>query len=246
MKYIVSLPTIELQDCFQLSAFLCRFVEILKQLKGEIIFVTGIGTGIGKTVVSAILTEALQADYWKPVQSGLDETTDTETIRSLTTKSKCGYWKEAFSLQTPASPHLSARIDNVHVSVEEIVESFRKQHREDQTVVIEGAGGLMVPLNEHEFYPDLITALQAKVVVVSNQYLGNINHSLLTAEVLKAKKLPVLGWVFNGTYRAIESDIVRWSRIPRIGRVETEESANKAMVKRYANALKPALEKLLK
>lgn len=215
-------------------------------MKGEIIFVTGIGTGIGKTVVSAILMEALNADYWKPVQSGLDETTDTETVKVLTGKPKSKYWEEAFRLQTPASPHLAARIDNVHFGVEDIMASFKQQHRPGHTVIVEGAGGLMVPLNEHEFYPDLIKALGAKVVVVSNQYLGNINHSLLTAEVVKAKNLPLVGWVFNGTYRAIESDIVRWSRIPRIGRIETEESINIATIRRYAKALQPALEKLLK
>lgn len=207
---------------------------------------TGIGTGIGKTLVSAILAEALHADYWKPVQSGLDEDTDTETIRSLTTHSKVRCWEEAYKLQTPASPHLAARIDNVQVTVEGIMASFEKQHREGQPVIVEGAGGLMVPLNDKEFYPDLIQALQARVVIVSDQYLGNINHSLLTAEVLKAKKLSPLGWVFNGTYRVIAHDIIRWSRITSIGSIEKEENINTAVIKRYAKAFQPALEKLLK
>lgn len=214
-------------------------------MNSEIIFVTGIGTGVGKTLASAVLAEALEADYWKPVQSGLDDATDTQTVEILTAK-KVHCWEEAFKLQTPASPHLAARIDNVHVGVEDIMASFHRQYREGQSVIIEGAGGLMVPLNEHTFYPELIEALGARVAVVSNQYLGNINHSLLTAEVLKAKKLPLLGWIFNETYRAIEYDIIRWSRIPVIGRLEREEHINAAVVKRYADAFRPALEKLLK
>lgn len=211
----------------------------------EIIFVTGIGTGIGKTVVSAILTEALEADYWKPVQSGLDEKTDTEIVRSLVSNKKTKFWQEAFKLQTPASPHLSARIDNVHIDLKDIVHSLEQQYR-DRTVIIEGAGGLMVPLNEKDFYPDLIPLLHAKVVVVSNQYLGNINHSLLTAEVLKLKKLPVTGWIFNGTYHVNEEDIVRWSGFNKIGRVEQEDKINSNVIKQYATKIKPRLLELLK
>lgn len=213
-------------------------------MKEEIIFVTGIGTGIGKTVVSAILTEALEADYWKPVQSGLDEKTDTEIVRSLVSNKKTHFWKEAFKLQTPASPHLSARIDNIHIDLKDIVHSLEQQYR-NRTVIIEGAGGLMVPLNEKDFYPDLIPLLHAKVIVVSNQYLGNINHSLLTAEVLKMKKLPVIGWIFNGTYHVNEEDIVRWSGFNKIGRVEEEDKIDSSVIKQYAAKIKPKLIELL-
>ncbi len=213
-------------------------------MKEEIIFVTGIGTGIGKTVVSAILTEALEADYWKPIQSGLDEKTDTDIVRSLVSNKKTAFWKEAFKLQTPASPHLSARIDNIHIDLKDIVHSCEQQYR-NRTVIIEGAGGLMVPMNEKDFYPDLIPLLHAKVIVVSNQYLGNINHSLLTAEVLKMKKLPVIGWIFNGTYHVNEEDIVRWSGFHKIGRVEEEDTIDSAVIKQYAAKIKPKLLELL-
>lgn len=213
-------------------------------MKEDIIFVTGIGTGIGKTVVSAILTEALEADYWKPIQSGLDEKTDTEIVRSLVSNKKTTFWKEAFKLQTPASPHLSARIDNTRIGLQDIVHSFEQQYRH-RTVIIEGAGGLMVPLNEKDFYPDLIPLLHAKVIVVSNQYLGNINHSLLTAEVLKMKKLPVIGWIFNGTYHVNEEDIVRWSGFHKIGRVEEEDNIDSAVIKQYAAKIRPRLIELL-
>lgn len=213
-------------------------------MKREIIFVTGIGTGIGKTVVSAVLAEALEADYWKPVQSGLEEKTDTEIVRDLVSNKKTKCWKEAFRLQTPASPHLSARIDNVHIQLTDFTHSFEQQWRE-RTVIVEGAGGLMVPLNEKNFFPDLISLLDAKVVVVSNQYLGNINHSLLTAEVLKQKKLEVAGWVFNGTYHVNEEDIVRWSGFSKIGRIEQEDMVDSEMIQKYAKKIKPALLELL-
>lgn len=210
-------------------------------MKGEIIFVTGIGTSIGKTLVSAIVTEALGADYWKPVQSGMDGATDTEIVRSLVKNPHSRFWKESFCLQTPASPHLSSRIDNVHISLEDIVEDFNEQRDPAKTVVVEGAGGLMVPLNEKDFFTDLIPRLRARVIVVSNQYLGNINHSLLTAEVLKHRKLPVLGWIFNGTYHVNEEDIVRWSGLHKIARIEQEEVIDAGVVRKYAEAIRPRL-----
>jgi dethiobiotin synthetase len=213
--------------------------------RAQIIFVTGIGTGIGKTVVSAVLTEALEADYWKPIQSGLDGQTDTETVRNLVSNAHTRFWKEAFSLQTPASPHLSARIDNVQITLDDLVESFRAQHDPSRPVVIEGAGGLMVPINARDFLYDLIPLLNARVVVVSSQYLGNINHSLLTAEALKSRKLPVIGWIFNGTYHVNEEDIVNWSGLKKIGRVEHEEQVDVEIIRKYAGKIGPSLKQLL-
>lgn len=214
-------------------------------VKGETIFVTGIGTGIGKTLVSAVIAEALQADYWKPIQSGLEGPTDTETVRSLLSNTKTRCWEEAFSLQTPASPHLSARIDNVHISLDELVACFQRQRDPERTVVVEGAGGLLVPVNEKDFFTDLIPLLEAKVIVVSNQYLGNINHSLLTAEALIRRKLPLLGWIFNGTYHVNEEDIVRWSGLEKIARIEQEEAVDARVVKQYAARVAPRLREVL-
>lgn len=214
-------------------------------MSAQIIFVTGIGTGIGKTVISAVLTEALQADYWKPIQSGLDEETDTETVRSLVSNSHTRFWKEAFSLQTPASPHLAARIDNVQITLDSLVEAFRAQHDPSRTVVIEGAGGLMVPINAQDFFYDLIPLLHARVVVVSSQYLGNINHSLLTAEALKSRKLPVIGWIFNGTYHVNEEDIVTWSGLKKIGRVEHEDQVDAKVIRHYAAKIGPPFKQML-
>lgn len=214
-------------------------------MKGEIIFVTGIGTSIGKTVVSAIVAEALGADYWKPVQSGLDGPTDTETVRSLVSNPACRFWEEAYSLQTPASPHLSSRIDNVRITLDGIMETFRRQRDPVRSVVVEGAGGLLVPLNEKDFFTDLIPLLGARVIVVSNQYLGNINHSLLTAEVLSIRKLPVLGWIFDGTYHVNEEDIVRWSGLHKIAHIEQQEVVDADFVRRSADTVRPRLTQLL-
>lgn len=214
-------------------------------MSAEIIFVTGIGTNIGKTIVSAVLTEALQADYWKPIQSGLDGTTDTEIVQGLVSNAQTRFWKEAFVLQTPASPHLSARIDNVQITLEALMESFQTQHDPSRPVVIEGAGGLMVPINARDFFYDLIPLLKARVVAVSSQYLGNINHSLLTAEALKARKLPVIGWIFNGTYHVNEEDIVTWSGLEKIGRVEHEDQVDPEVIRQYAAKIGPALKHML-
>lgn len=202
---------------------------------------TGIGTGVGKTLCSAVVTEALQADYWKPIQSGLDEATDSETVASLISNPRTRIWPEAYRLQTPASPHLAARIDNVRIGLQELKAQFRSRYSQDRYIVVEGAGGLLVPLNETDFFPDLIRELEARVIVVSSQYLGNINHSMMTAEVLRQRGLPVLGWIFNGTYHVNEEDIIRWSGLPKLGRIEQEEELNPAVVSRYAEKLRPAL-----
>ncbi len=214
-------------------------------MEGKVIFITGIGTGVGKTIVSAIVTEALEADYWKPIQSGLEEETDRERVISLVSNKSSQFWEEAYLLNTPASPHLAARIDNVKIELLEIKARFDQIRKPDRHLVIEGAGGLMVPLNEKDFFPDLIRLLGAQTIAVSSQYLGNINHSLLTAEVLKMKKIPVLGWIYNGTYHVNEEDITRWSGFKKIGRIEWEENMDKAMIKKYADKLRPALLSVL-
>lgn len=214
-------------------------------MQEKTIFVTGIGTGVGKTVTAAILTEILEADYWKPIQSGLDDGTDTETVRELVQNPRSRFHPERYRLTTPASPHLAARIDNTRVEMREIKKAYDALRKPERPLVIEGAGGLMVPLNEKDFFPDLIQMLQVPVVVVSSQYLGNINHSMLTAELLKAKKIPVVGWIFNGTYHVNEEDIVRWSGFRNIGRIEEEEEVNGEMIKKYAAKIGPRLREIL-
>ncbi|MDR6782527.1 dethiobiotin synthetase [Pedobacter africanus] len=178
-------------------------------------FVTGIGTGIGKTVVSAVLTEKLQADYWKPIQSGDLEISDSLFIKHLISNTKTIVHPEKYRLGQPLSPHLSARLDGVQIDI-----NVLQKPATSNSLVIEGAGGLMVPLNDTELILDLIKSLEAKVIVVSQNYLGSINHTLLTLEVLKTNNVAVEGLIFNGTPNAeSEAYITQYSKIKILGRI---------------------------
>jgi len=157
------------------------------------LFITGIGTGIGKTIVSAVLVEKLKADYWKPVQSGDLENSDTITVRNLISNDQTTFFEEAYRLTQPFSPHKSAAIDGVSINPENIVLPVT-----DNILIIEGAGGLMVPLNSDFLMLDLIRQLGAAAVLVSQNYLGSINHTLLSAYALKKENIPVRGIIFNG------------------------------------------------
>lgn len=157
------------------------------------IFVTGIGTGIGKTVVSAILVEMLQADYWKPVQSGDLDHTDTDKVRSLISNPVSKFHPEAYRLTQPFSPHKSADLDGIEIGLDQI-----SPPQTDNQLLIEGAGGLMVPLNKQQLMIDLIKKLDAEVILVIQHYLGSINHSLLSLAVLQQYGIPCRGIVFNG------------------------------------------------
>lgn len=150
------------------------------------IFVTGIGTGVGKTLVSAIITEYLQADYWKPIQSGDLDNTDTMTVRRLISNSESVLHEERFRLTQPLSPHASAEIDGIEMKLED----FTAPESAKQYFVIEGAGGLMVPINITTLIADLIKFLDASVILVSKNYLGSINHTLLTILRIAEKRNP--------------------------------------------------------
>lgn len=154
-------------------------------------FITGTDTGIGKTVVSAILSQGLNASYWKPVQAGLKEETDTEFIERTT---EVPVKQERFALQTPMSPHAAAKIDKVSISLED----FNLPEYETDHLVVEGAGGLLVPLNDSDMIIDLIAYLQLPVVLVARSTLGTLNHTLLSLEALRERNIPVLGVVLNG------------------------------------------------
>ena len=136
------------------------------------IFVTAIGTDCGKTIASAIITEALQADYWKPVQCGMDET-DSQTISKLVPNAKIH--PERYALKAPASPHLAAEMEGINIKLEDFKLPAVSNH-----LVMEGAGGTLVPLNyDGDFVIDLAHRFKAEVIVVANLYLGSINHTLL-------------------------------------------------------------------
>lgn len=201
------------------------------------IFITGIGTGVGKTITSAIITESLQADYWKPVQTGLTEGTDTNTIKNLLTNpiSKCH--KEAYCLKEPASPHLAARLEGVNINVKRITEIADTYQPANRPLIIEGAGGLLVPITDTIFTIDLIQQLKATVIIVAGNYLGAINHSLLTARSLKQEEIPVLGWIFSGETHSNEDEVVAWSGFPKLGRIPQTNHIDKAFVKEQAEKL---------
>ena len=141
------------------------------------LFVTGIGTEVGKTVIAAILTEALEADYWKPVQAGDLDYSDTHKVRDLVSNDKSVFHPETHALHHPMSPHAAAERDGVEISLDD----FQLPQTENN-LIVEGAGGLMVPLNSKDCIIDLIEKLDIEVVLVSRTYLGSINHTLLSVE----------------------------------------------------------------
>lgn len=208
----------------------------------ERIFVTGIGTGIGKTFVSAILAKALDADYWKPVQAGFSEGTDSEWVAKWLAGTSSVVHPEVYKLAKPASPHIAAREEGITIDIQNICKQIPANNR---NLLIEGAGGLLVPLNNSTFVADLIKAMGAKVILVSRNYLGSINHSLLTARVCRDMQLPVIGWVFNDQYLDYEDEIVQWSKFPRIASIPYSEKINGTFINTQAAAIKKQLKELL-
>jgi dethiobiotin synthetase len=213
------------------------------------IFITGTGTDVGKTIAATILTEALEADYWKPVQAGFDEGTDSTFIQSVITNKKTIIHRETYKLKLAASPHIAAREEGVEVELDKIYEDYLEIVNSQSSIlnrqlyiIIEGAGGLMVPLNENEFVIDLIKKLNSKVILVSRNYLGSINHSLLTASVCKQNNLNVLGWIFNDHYMNYEDEIVHWSGYKKIASFPFTENITAAFIQQQAAILKNNLE----
>jgi dethiobiotin synthetase len=205
------------------------------------LFVTGIGTGIGKTLVSAILAQAIEADYWKPVQAGFEEGTDSSWIGSMLTKVKSTVHPEAYLLGMAASPHIAARQEGIQLNLEKIQQCFEKIREEGKPLIIEGAGGLLVPLNEKDFVTDLIKKLEADVILVSRNYLGSINHSLLTAAECRRNGLNVKGWIFNYQYMHYEEEIVNWSGYRKLVSVPKAVEVNKRFIIQQAELLKKTL-----
>jgi len=213
------------------------------------IFITGIGTGIGKTIAAAIVAEALRADYWKPVQAGYEDGTDSNFIRQSLSNASSVVHPELYKLKMAVSPHIAAREENITISLSDIKNRLTAINADPRVkkngIVIEGAGGLMVPLNDGEFVADLIKQLQAKVVLVSRNYLGSINHSLLTARVCRLYRLDVLGWIFNDQYLAYEDEIVHWSGFPKIGSIAFSEKPDKEFIRGQALLIADALKKII-
>ncbi|GAA4299965.1 dethiobiotin synthase [Nibribacter koreensis] len=200
-------------------------------------FVTGIGTDVGKTIVSAILTQALQADYWKPVQAGSLEATDTMRVQSLVSNPTSVFHPEAYRLQLPASPHLAAAQEGLEISMESIQLPQTQNH-----LIVEGAGGVMVPLNNNELVLDLIVKLNLEVILVSRNYLGSINHTLTSVEVLKSKNIPIAGIIFNGTPNPGTQEFIKgYTQLKMLPAVLEEEEFTPEVVEKYAQLFRKAL-----
>ncbi|ALD20525.1 dethiobiotin synthase [Hymenobacter sp. DG25A] len=196
----------------------------------ERLFITGIGTDVGKTVASAVLTEALQADYWKPVQAGLEPTTDTGTVRRLVQNPVSKFWPERFRLQLPASPHAAAAAEGLTLQPADFQLPDTTNH-----LIVEGAGGLLVPLAPGFLMADLLQQFGLETVVVSRNYLGSINHTLLTVEALQLRGVRVRGLLFNGEPNpATEDFISQHTGLPIMPRLLPESNISAAVVSRYA------------
>lgn len=194
------------------------------------IFVAGIDTNVGKTIVAAILTEALKADYWKPVQAGDLHNTDTMRVKSLISNTVSVFHPESYRLDIPASPHVAAARKGIEIELDKFIIP-----QTNNTLIIEGAGGLMSPLNNNAFNIDLIQKLDASVILVSRNYLGSINHTLLSALALRQYNIKVKGIIFNGEeMEGTESIILHHTGYKLLGRIEEEETIDKNMVSRYA------------
>lgn len=203
------------------------------------LFITGISTDVGKTIASSIIVEALQADYWKPIQAGDLDNSDSHKVKSYVSNTKSNFHPNAYALNTPASPHLAAELDGITIDLEQI-----KEPKTDNHLVIEGAGGIFVPLNDSKCVIDLIQS-DYKVIVVSRHYLGSINHTLLTIESLLNRKIAIGGIVFSGDEnKATESIILNKTGLKCIGRIEKEPYFDHNVIKEYAERFRENLLQL--
>jgi dethiobiotin synthetase len=203
------------------------------------IFITGISTDVGKTIASAIITEALEADYWKPIQAGDLNDSDSHKIQRYISNDKSVIHENSYKLNTPASPHLAAELDGITIDLKNIIEPKTDNH-----LVIEGAGGLFVPLNETDFVLDLIQP-DYKVIVVSRHYLGSINHTLLTIEALKNRGINIAGIIFNGNENLpTETIILNTTQLKCIGRIEEEPYFDQNVISEYADLFRDNVLKI--
>ncbi len=204
-------------------------------MKQQKYFITGISTEVGKTVAAAIITQALEADYWKPVQAGDLDNSDSDKIERLISNDKSIIHPNSYALNTPMSPHAAAEIDGVAIDLKKIKEPKTENH-----LVIEGAGGLLVPLNETNTILDLIKP-DYKVIVVSRHYLGSINHTLLTIDLLKQNNLDIQLLFSGDEHPSTESIIKKMTGVPCLGRIDNEPYFDPNVVNEYAQKFKALL-----
>ncbi|MBK9142141.1 MAG: dethiobiotin synthase [Candidatus Melainabacteria bacterium] len=200
-------------------------------------FVTGTDTDIGKTLISAILMRGLAGTYWKPIQSGVMAgdvpATDTESVRNLTGLKESHFIAETYRLREPASPHHSSRLENLEIEIE----SITMPEFQHSPLIVEGAGGVMVPLNSKgKMIADLISHLSLPAIVIARSTLGTINHTVLTVEALRRRDIPVLGVVLNGPPSSInEEAIATFAGVPILASVPILESPSPESIERIYN-----------
>lgn len=198
-------------------------------------FITGISTEVGKTVAAAIVTEALEADYWKPIQAGDLDNSDTHKVERFISNKKSVFHQNSYALQTPMSPHAAAVIDGFTIDLKNITAPKTDNH-----LVIEGAGGLLVPLNDNDTILDLIQP-DYKVIVVSRHYLGSINHTLLTVKLLQEKGFNVAILFSGDEHKTTENIIEKMTNVAVIGRIDEEPYFDQNVIKEYALKFKEIL-----
>lgn len=212
-------------------------------MKQPAFFVSGISTEVGKTVCSAILVNALRADYWKPVQSGDLHHTDSDKVADWNGLKlpHPRFHAETHRLTEPMSPHASAAIDGIRITLDDF-----QLPKTDQPLIVEGAGGLMVPLNEEDTLFDLMKRLQLPVILVSRNYLGSINHTLLSIAQLQQAGVPLAGIVFNGPATPSTENIIRqMTKVPVLFRIPELSEVSLRTITTLAEELRPQLIKTL-
>jgi len=208
------------------------------------VIVAGIGTEVGKTVVATILCQALHADYWKPVQAGDLEHSDSHTVRTgLAEMREVKMWPEAYCLTMAMSPHAAAKIDGVTIELDTLLAARPPV----QNLIIELAGGLMVPLSDSLSTIDLVKRLSHPVILVANYYLGSINHTLLSIHLLKAHRVPILGIIFNGITNSESRDIIlSQGNVRLLGEIPDVKNIDASFIKQHAKTIRkhPAMARL--
>ncbi len=205
-------------------------------------FISAIGTDSGKTLVSAILVEHLQAHYWKPIQAGLPK--DTDQIKELITNDKSVFLEEYFCLTAPMSPHAAAKIDKIEIKLSDFE---LPPESKNQNLIVEGAGGLFVPINygkngKADYVIDLIEELKLPLILVCNLYLGSINHSILSLEAIKNRNINLKGIIFNGqsnpdSEQIIEDYIIHQLNSKVLLRIKQEDKITREIIKKYASQI---------
>lgn len=200
------------------------------------LFVTGTDTDVGKTVVSAALCKGLKAGYWKPVQAGREPATDTERVKMMTSHDNTFFYRERYCLKLPMSPHAASEKEDIKIELED----FNLPEYQQEKLIVEGAGGIMVPINRKHMILDMIKLLDLPVLLVARSGLGTINHTLLSIEILKRNDVKLWGVVLNGPKHLSNEDAIRFFggvknlfSLPRL-QLLTPESLQTAFIKTFS------------